>query len=250
MAGLSMSRRAALARTATSAVTNSSTKKRHAIHRHHPLTTRSGDNTALSPYAVDRELPAAWAFVCMSFAGIIEFTRIVSPSKLSVDLVSKFNAHEDKEKEPVAESQARSTFLSKSFSWLSKSNTQSALQTVADYTIGGAIGGAFFTGSAVRTPAGRKIDAAILGAAIRGGGLLAGLLPGAGLGLLAGVTIVSIDYATEMLEERFGEADEQLDELPEQNEMVQIQNNGEPVPESIKAMSNEELARAIEELKK
>ena len=52
------------------------------------------------------------------------------------------------------------------------------------------------------------------------------------------------------MEERFREADEQLDELPEQNEMVQIQNNGEPVPKSIKAMSNEDLARAIEELKK
>lgn len=245
MAGLSIARRTALARAASSAVVNSTTKKKHVIHRHHPLTTRSSDGTALSPYVIDRELPAAWAMACMAFTGVVEFSRFVSPSGFAIDLASNFSADADASTEN--QQSIVPSIFSETISWLPELlNKQSTLRTIADYTIGGAMGGALFAGSAVRTRAGSKIDAAILGTAIRSGGPLAGLVPGAGLGLLAGVTVVSIDLVREMLEEQFGE----VDKLPQQEEIKPIQNNADQIPGHIKAMSNEELAKAIEDLKR
>lgn len=260
MAGLSISRRAALSRTASSIVANNPTKTRkHAIHRHHPLPTRTGES-ASTQYAVDKELPAAWSMACMAFTGVIEFTRFVSPASLAVDLVSRLREEETKvdTSETKSDSTAQTevetdeqsvspTMVFDNFPWLSKPNTQSSLKTIADYTIGGAMGGALFAGSAVRTRVGRKMDAAILGTARRGGPL-AGLLPGAALGLLAGVAIVSVDFAREMLEEQLGETDEEFDE----SSTPQKEDNNDAIanviPAHIKAMSTEELAQAIEDL--
>jgi hypothetical protein len=265
MAGLSLSRRAALARTANSVLTKNINKtatiKKHVINRHHPLATRTGDGTS---YAVDRELPAAWAMACMTFTGVIEFTRFASPSGFAIDLASKLSADEEKQTNDTndidggedvnlndATEQSAKFSVPIDLSWLSEPATQTTIKTIADYTIGGALGGALFAGSAVRTSAGRKIDAAILGTATRTGGPLAGLLPGAGLGLLAGVTIVTVDYVRERLEEQFGEEDEQLDELPqESNNIEAASSNTETIPAHIKSMSNEELAKAIQDIKR
>jgi hypothetical protein len=266
MAGLSISRRAALmARPASSVLTknnnNPVAKKKHVINRHHPLATRTGDGTA---YAVDRELPAAWAMACMAFTGVIEFTRFVSPSGFAIDLASKLSFDEEKQTNDTAgigeddENIIDATEQSATFSapinlsLLSGPVSQSTIKTIADYTIGGALGGAIFAGSAVRTNAGRKLDAAMLGTATRAGGPLAGLLPGAGLGLLAGVTIFTVDYIRELLEEQFGEEVEQFDELSQENtnSIEAARGNSETIPAHIKAMSNEELAKAIVDIKR
>lgn len=266
MAGLSISRRAALmARPASSVLTknnnNHVAKKKHVINRHHPLATRTGDGTA---YAVDRELPAAWAMACMAFTGVIEFTRFVSPSGFAIDLASKLSFDEEKQTNDTAgiggddekslngATEQSATFSTPiNLSWLSEPAQQTTIKTITDYTIGGALGGALFAGSAVRTNAGRKLDAAMLGTATRAGGPLAGLLPGAGLGLLAGVTIFTVDCIRELLEEQFGEEDEQFDELPQENiNMEAAHSNSKTIPAHIKAMSNEELAKAIEDIKR
>ena len=77
----------------------------------------------------------------------------------------------------------------------------SALCAISDYAIGGAVAGAVFRGSAVRTRLGaRGISSAV------GGGrpFLSGILPGAVLGLSAGIAIVALDRARILLDERFG----------------------------------------------
>lgn len=260
MAGLSISRRAAISRTTSTLLTNAAvktpTKRKHAIHRHHPLLTKSKDKDDVSSYAVDRELPAAWAMACMAFTGVIEFTRFVSPAGLAVDLVAHLNDGSTEEVSTDGNDTGVTSGDNSSqevdFSWLFEPKTKSTLKTIADYTIGGSIGGAIFAGSAVRTRAGRKIDASILGTAGRNARPLAGLLPGAGLGLLAGVTIVSIDLVREYLEENFGELDDQPDELMSKagSEISSAENTDVVVPAHIKAMSNEELAKAIEDLRR
>ncbi|KAL3787717.1 hypothetical protein HJC23_012143 [Cyclotella cryptica] len=274
MAGLSISRRAALSRTTSALLTNpASTKRKHAIHRHHPLLTRSsngekGGASSLSPYAMDRELPAAWAMACMSFTGVIEFTRFVSPAGALLDFVSRVNDggaigdSVDAENNTI-DSSGNDTnqdsfayrMISGDVSWLSEPTTKTTLESIADYTIGGAIGGALFSGSAVRTRAGRKIDASILGtAASRGARPLSGLLPGAGLGLLAGVVIVSVDLLLEFLEENFGDtsvSSEESSDVPQAGDAVSdVTNDQDIIPAHIKSMSNEELARSIDDLKR
>ena len=257
MAGLSISRRAALSRTIPSPiVSTTSTKKKHLIHRHHPMAARSSEGTSLSPHAIDRELPAAWSMACMAFTGVIEFTRFASPSNFIIDLVSQFSDGEEKDKNATADKTSNYDVENSEkeeivvpMSWLQTFKTPT-ITTIADYTIGGALGGALFNGSPIRTAAGRKIDAPILGAAIRGGPL-AGLLPGAGLGLLAGVAVMSIEFVTEMVQDHFGEMDDELDdEIVHVEEETPRTDNDEPIPAHIKSMSNEELAKAIEDLKR
>jgi NAD(P)H-hydrate repair Nnr-like enzyme with NAD(P)H-hydrate epimerase domain len=66
------------------------------------------------------------------------------------------------------------------------------------------------------------------------------------------VTIVSIDLVREYLEENFGELDDQPDELMSKagSEISSAENTDVVVPAHIKAMSNEELAKAIEDLRR
>jgi hypothetical protein len=45
---------------------------------------RPGSAVRSAPY-VDNELPSTWAMACLSFAGILEFMRLVQPSKMLVD---------------------------------------------------------------------------------------------------------------------------------------------------------------------
>ncbi|EJK62073.1 hypothetical protein THAOC_17331, partial [Thalassiosira oceanica] len=95
-------------------------------------------------------------------------------------------------------------------------------------------------------------------AAVRGGGgVLSGLLPGAGLGLAAGAFIVATRLARGLVEERMElERDEngrpeRRDgrENEEQVEDGPPESGQEAIPEDIRRMSNEELARSIEDLK-
>ena len=90
---------------------------------------------------------------------------------------------------------------SSAYGWSITPLDPSGLCAISDYAIGGAVAGAVFRGSAVRTRLGaRGISSAV------GGGrpFLSGILPGAVLGLSAGIAIVALDRARILLDERFG----------------------------------------------
>ena len=80
--------------------------------------------------------------------------------------------------------------------------------------------------------------------AIKKGRPLSGILPGAALGLLAGVSIIALEHAQALVEEKFGQS------LPNNSELIEQNTNDTTIPDDIKQMTNEELASAIEELKR
>lgn len=140
-------------------------------------------------YYVDHELPTAWAVACITFASIMEFSKITSPASNLHKLLLHIQSLSDMRSTPIAEknntSTSQDTFVDKD------------LYLVADYLLGGAIAGATFKGSVIRTQASSK------GLALRGGpvlpasvtasrtGILAGMIPGATLGFLAGLAVYS-----------------------------------------------------------
>ena len=190
---------------------NKRLQRQRPVIRTTPPTTR--------PY-VDRDLPYAWAVACTAFAGAIEITRLVSPTTIIWELTRDFGH----------------------LTLANDESIHSSLVTISDYTIGGAIAGALFRGSAVRTQVGARLDASISNSsAIRG----RGILPGAALGLVAGVAIVAMDRAQIAVEDYFGVLD---DGAMEESDLVQDLERDE-VPADIKAMSNEELRQSIESLR-
>ena len=184
------------------------------------------------------ELPSAWAVACMAFAGVVEFTRLVSPTTFVSQFINTPALKIESDDDP-------STIDPLKYG-----------STIIDYMIGGAIAGAIFKGSAVRTPAGARLDASIMGnysassvsTAIKGKPL-SGILPGASLGLLAGVSIVSLEYANILIEEKFGVEDDNntTDDIAEQE--VAPKKVNDDIPEDIKAMTSEELAASIQSLR-
>ena len=187
--------------------------------------------------SIDRELPSAWAVACMAFAGVVEFTRLVSPTTFVSQFINAPPLKIESDDDP-------STIDPLKYG-----------STIIDYMIGGAIAGAIFKGSAVRTPAGARLDASIMGnysassvsTAIKGKPL-SGILPGAALGLLAGVSIVSLEYANMVIEEKFGVED---DNNTDDNiaELVAPKQINDDIPADIKAMTSEELAASIQNLR-
>ncbi|KAL7549532.1 hypothetical protein ACHAWF_012795 [Thalassiosira exigua] len=214
---------------------------RERLRRQRPV-IRSAPPTA-RPY-VDRELPVAWALACTAFAGIVEMTRVLSPTSVMLKLTNDQWGDGD--------------FLSNDDSSLHVVESGrdeplgSQLVTVSDYVVGGAMAGAIFKGSAVRTQAGARMDASIAGAstaskaanlsALKGRPLL-GLIPGAGLGLLAGLSVVAVEHAQVVVDDYFGRSDGLTHQGGGHVEREDIS-----IPADIKAMSNEELARSIENL--
>jgi len=115
--------------------------------------------------------------------------------------------------------------------------------TVWDYAIGGAIAETLFQGSAIQTRARRGINLS----AIRGKPL-SGILQGAALG---GILTVAIDYAQILLEEKFGLLENNDEVALDGHPSVALERSGhDTIPADIKAMSNEELMKSIEKLKK
>ena len=142
-----------------------------------------------TPYQ-DRELPTAWAIACMSFAGVVEVTSKLSPTTFGWQLARELKVEGTPE------------------------TLDSSITQISDYIIGGSIAGALFKGSAVRTKTGARLDASIMGnnnlstspisslkAITRP---LSGILPGAALGLIAGISMIALDRAQIMVEEKFG----------------------------------------------
>jgi hypothetical protein len=186
----------------------------------------------------------------MAFAGVVEFTRLVSPTTFVSQFVTTPSLEGEADNEVTEDSK---TILFNKEETIKQYGT-----TIIDYMIGGGIAGALFKGSAVRTPAGARIDASIMGSssisstatsslnAIKSRPL-SGILPGAALGLLAGVTIVTMDYAQQQVEETFG--DVVVDEEADLNEENAPKSNNDDIPADIKAMTTEELLASIQSLK-
>jgi hypothetical protein len=260
LAGISISRRGglataqhqALAKTTSNVIKQSlpssttRTQRRQAIRSAPPV---------LRP-SIDRELPSAWAVACMAFAGVVEFTRLVSPTTFVSQFVTPTETETDNNGvESVQEDDSNNAIVTNN-PYAMKYGT-----TIIDYTIGGAIAGAIFKQSAVRSPTGARIDASIMGnyspssisTAIKGKPL-SGILPGAALGLLAGVTIVTMEYAQVVIEEKFGVKDEEETDIDSNNdemedEVASKKKNDDDIPADIKAMSSEELAASIQSLR-
>ena len=194
---------------------------------------------------VDRDLPTAWAVACGVFAGVVEFTRTMSPTTIIRQLVDVTigDAGADDTGMNLDNADAITTIMGMS----SLTLDSTTMTTVSDYAIGGAIAGAIFQGSAIQTRARRGVDLT----AIRGRPL-SGILPGAALGLSAGILIVAIDYAQILLEEKFGTAEYDDEVALDVNPSAAFEKSGHAtmIPADIKAMSNEELMKSIERLKK
>ena len=228
----------------------SKTKKR--LQRQRPIIRSTPPTTKAY---MDRDLPSAWAVACTAFAGIIEFARVVSPTGTALGLIDEFRNKADETADGEVDD------LKSTKHDVGSLSLDPSLITINDYMIGGAIAGALFKGSAVRTQVGSRIDASIMGAkaqptsrtspnlkAIRAKPL-SGILPGAALGLVAGVAIVAMDRAQVLIEEKYGHIDEDAEDEMMDQMAAENKNDDAPIPADIKAMSNEELMRSIEELK-
>ena len=210
----------------------------------------------------------------MAFAGIIEFTRMASPTSIYWDIYSGMARGEsiiwdltrgESKTNDVGENDEMNSDNTPSLQptesedndVVSHEPLNPSITTISDFIIGGSLAGALFKGSAVRTRVGARIDASIMGiskssatsnylSAIKGKPL-SGLFAGAVLGLFAGVTTVAVDHAQVAVEEYFGHADSDDDV----DEIVEIESEDmASIPADIKAMSNEEMAKEIENLKR
>ena len=182
-----------------------------------------------APY-VDQDLPSTWAFACLTFASITESTRLISPSTLLSDLLESStdslventasghdgengNTHTGKEgeKEEVETNagMAWSSHLPKVDrpAFIPAISVED-VRTISDYVIGGSIAGAVFKGGSIQTSAGARWAkragsnpaVGMTTAAATRASFTAGLIPGATLGLVAGILQVGAGHLERMLE--------------------------------------------------
>ena len=196
------------------------------------------------PY-VDQELPYMWAIAVSSFAGVVEFCRVMSPSSIIWDLMkgeSKPNGASEDDKGPCLQPEETGGNI------LLPANgpLDHSTKTITDFIIGGSIAGAIFKGASIRTRFGARFDASIMGTPKPSMGRpLSGLCPGAALGALAGIVTVAVELAQVAVEEKFGPALEgDVGKVDVQNESRNV------IPADIHAMSTEELVKSIEKLKR
>ena len=226
----------------------------------------------------DRELPTAWAVACAAFAGVVEFVRAASPSTVVWDLLLAPSAtmgsgDRDGDGDGGGEGRTTATPVDDDGDGIASAYGSipldpSALCAISDYAIGGAVAGAVFRGSAVRTRLGARGIAGIYApspsSVVGGGRPLSGMLPGAVLGLSAGIAIVALDRARILLDERFGVRldprrggggdDDDDYATGDSSSLAASSEDGvgadAQIPADIRAMSNEELARSIESLRR
>ena len=237
LAGLSFARRRGGSAIVTAAATRQATKNEQSAKllggkkrlKQQTQIIRSTPPTT-TPYQ-DRELPTAWALACMSFAGVVEVTRKLSPTTFGWELARELKVEGTPE------------------------TLDSSITQISDYIIGGAIAGALFKGSAVRTKTGTRLDASIMGNNLSTSSNstlkaitrpLSGILPGAALGLVAGISMIALDRAQIMVEEKFGtiednDNDEDIDNEKDDDTTI--------IPQDIKQLTNEELMKEIEMIK-
>ena len=135
-------------------------------------------STRPRPVRVDSTLPMNWAFACAGFCSLIELSRWASPTSIF--------------------------------------SPSRPVQTIGDYTIGGAAAGAAFRGMQVAQKSSRALRPNVL----------SGLASGVVLGFVAGVVQCAADVGEEMVEEErrrqkrhqsHGEEGEQQTEAEPQN---------------------------------
>ena len=172
---------------------------------------RPGSAVRSAPY-VDNELPSTWAMACLSFAGILEFMRLVQPTKMLVDGVVATGAYDvlrGAKEEGCAASTAPPTHPPEPPFLIEAEDAW----TVSDYILGGSLAGAVFKGSSVQTSAGERLarravaaSAAVARSSAQNrraavSGVGSGLVAGATLGLLAGMLHVAISNLEQALED-------------------------------------------------
>lgn len=250
LAGLSFSRRRGPVGAAAAAAAR-------AVGRRAPP-RRRGASVAAKPY-VDTDLPTTWAVACLSFAGIVEFSRIVSPTSLLMETAERMaasSAGDDGGSSLPNSSTAggtTETSADNNNASLGSWDARRSAQTVGDYALGGALAGGVFQGSNIRTSAGRRLEAmgrTSSGASSpkKGGlgmkpptvmpkrGVVSGMIPGLALGVAAGLAQVGIErlqYLTREMEES-----ELASEVEVEDEMLK----------EVKSLSSAELQRQVEEL--
>ena len=278
---------------AVAAVVSGSGKRR--LQRRQTIVRASPPPAALPHRYSDRELPTAWAVACAAFAGVVEFVRAASPSTVVRDLLlaappppsatmgggygDGYGGGEEERRTtttattPVddddGDDDGGDGIASSAHGWSIVPPDPSALCAISDYAIGGAVAGAVFRGSAVRT----RLGARGMSSAVGGGGrrpFLSGILPGAVLGLSAGIAIVALDRGRILLDERYGvrpdprrgdddDGDDDGDDdddcaTGDSPSFAASPGHGvgadAQIPADIRAMSNEELARSIESLRR
>jgi len=173
------------------------------------------------------------------------------PSEFVVDVavpmvMSSFVEQEEEEDDDVVRTRKEVEIIS---NW-----KKTRLQSIGDYTIGGAIAGALFQGASVRTKTAERLSRAgihMSSSASSAGsskmvartGILAGMIPGATLGFLAGVTIVGLDVLEMLTVEALREEEEGAVASMETNRKG---DDDDGIPEDIKQMSSEEIERQID----
>jgi len=118
------------------------------------------------PMRVDSTLPMNWAFACAGFCSLVEFSRWASPTSLVT--------------------------------------SSRPIQTVGDYTVGGAAAGAAFRGMQVAQRSTRALRPNIL----------SGLASGIVLGFIAGIVQCAADVGEEMVEQERQQRQQSYKEAP------------------------------------
>lgn len=152
-----------------------------------------------APSAQLANLPLTWSVSCMAFCAIVEASRRMAPSSRIISAV-----FEDRSFDTNGTSSSNSSSDETKSSYVSKINPriQSFLGTVADFTIGGAVGG-FAASMGRNTHLRKQLPSSML----RGSQRYFGVVPGLSLGLLAGIIQASTDTGISYLEQLQQEED-------------------------------------------
>jgi hypothetical protein len=149
---------------------------------------------------------------CLTFAGIVEFSRLVSPTALLKDLADRATSgvtQDEDTQEGQVQPDRISAGIAKEMPFdIADYVSAEHARTISDYVIGGSIAGAVFKGGSIQTSAGERIaraaavrsrPATATAAATARTGFAAGLLPGAALGFVAGVLHVGVGNLEDLL---------------------------------------------------
>mmetsp|Transcript_33020 Transcript_33020/g.72418 ORF Transcript_33020/g.72418 Transcript_33020/m.72418 type:complete len:298 (+) Transcript_33020:120-1013(+) len=244
LAGLSISRRRSLGLTSSEnvAASVSRTIRRAGGRRRRAQQAQQQApvQQAATPYT-DQDLPSTWAVACLTFAGIVEFSRLVSPTALLKDLADRATSDvtqdEDTQKGQVQADRLSSRIAKEMPFDLADYASAEHIRTISDYVIGGSIAGAVFKGGSIKTSAGEKI--ARRAAAVRSRpvttaataartGLTVGLIPGAALGFVAGLLHVGVSNLEDLLLQVASDDDEGTAITQSDSDTDNGQEGGEP----------------------
>lgn len=214
IAGLSISR----SRASTMASMGSAAR---AISKMRSPPSFKGRNTHDSVAYVDQDLPITFAMACLTFATVVEVTKICSPTGFAMQYIEfssfernseSINANIEVTSNPVTVIEQQTGDEVPPPQLLTKKVTdtwvESSIRYLGDYTIGGAMAGILFKGAAIRTrtEVARQKAKNILSKTTIAGvprtSMISGLLPGAALGLCAGLLQCGILYLQMLLTEQ------------------------------------------------